>query len=94
VRYRTIRGATWRGVGTHLRGARTSDREEFRARALGFRCVRLVWLRYTATPKGLLSSRTVSARTFSKHFKDKRIDAGAASTNVLQGFRCIRRETT
>ena len=71
-----------------------SDKEEFQTQALGFRCVRLLWLRFSATPKGLLSSRIVAARTMSKHFKDKRIDVGAAQAEVLQGFRCIRRETT
>jgi len=90
---RVIRGGMWRNDGG-VRGGRFMDVTEFRARSLGFRCVRLMWLRYTVTEKGMLSERSVTARTLGKHFKDQRVNEAAVSARVLQGFRCIRRETT
>jgi hypothetical protein len=90
---KVIRGGVWRNNGG-ARGGRFADITQFKARALGFRCVRLMWLRYIVTEKGMLSERTVTARTLGKHFRDQRVNEAAVSARVLQGFRCIRRETT
>ena len=90
---KVIRGGVWQNSGG-ARGGRFADVLSFRARALGFRCVRLVWLRSSVTAKGEVSRRSLVVRTLGRHFTDQRVNDEAVSTQVLQGFRCIRRETT